>query len=518
MKVVSYARVSTLRQESEGESLANQERAFVRWLERGGHERIASYQDTKSAGTIAQRDEFLRMIHELRRTKPDAIIVDTLDRFTRNLRDGLNVLEELRGHHVGLLPLDWRREKPIDVDDDRDWAEVVDEFTGAESERRRIRRRVRRSRAERAERGATNTYNPPLGIMKKGDRLVPDPQTAWLIAQIDVRFLSGATLADLAKYALALHPDAWTTYSGVRKALANHAYVVAGVRRPEDQRQIDSLLEEMTKRFGRVHKWEHEFAGVFLCGPCFDAGYRNLMSAAFTHAKTKKQSGKAQLICDRRRWGQTGHPDRYFCVSVDRVEPAWHAFIETLSAPEAVDRFASAESREVAEQQRQLGSRLAHLDQSLAALKSRRDAAFDLLADSDREMQSQARKMLSEVERDEAAIGATRGVLLGELASVPTPRRDPAMLREGLAAYRETYARRTTVERNRLNRALCAAIGSNPRVYRDGKPRSKWSTVRVEWPEVTDDVSSVSSSCERDPSDRRPSESPPSSVDRTRRD
>jgi len=36
MRVITYARGSTLDQEQLGESLPNQERAFTRWLERNG--------------------------------------------------------------------------------------------------------------------------------------------------------------------------------------------------------------------------------------------------------------------------------------------------------------------------------------------------------------------------------------------------------------------------------------------------------------------------------------------------
>lgn len=484
MRVVTYSRVSTVRQEAEGSSLDNQERAFERWLGRG-HERIAAYVEAASGGDIEGRAEFRRMIDELPLTKPEAIVVDTLDRFTRNIRDGLNLLEQLRGHSVGLLPLDWGRDRPLDVDDDRDWADVVDEFTAAEAERRRIRRRIRRAFNERRERGATLTNNPPIGVRKVGDRLQRDPDTAWLIEEVDARFLAGETLAEVAKWARAAHPNAWGTYGGVRKALANHTYVVAGVRRPDVQQHIDLLLERMTQRFGKKTRWQHEFAGVFRCGVCADAGYDGRMSASFSHARTKKQYGKPELICDKKRSGNTAHPERYFCVGVERVEGAWRSYMEFVSSEGLIDAWAAKERDSGASTRRALERRLAQIDQEAGALKRRRDAAFDLLADRNAAVTAQARKMLSELERDEQALAATRAVVLGDLAgSKPIDERDPAVLREALSAYRDLYDAAPIATRNRLNRALCAALGSHPRIYRDGKPKSRWSVIRVEWPEL----------------------------------
>lgn len=99
-------------------------------------------------------------------------------------------------------------------------------------------------------------------------------------------------------------------------------------------------------------------------------------------------------------------------------------------------------------------------------------------------MKRQARKLLTEVERDETALVAARAIVVGELADEPVTQRDPAVLREALAVYHDRYERADLAVRNRLNRALCAAIGSHPRVYRIGKPKSRWSVVEVRWPEL----------------------------------
>lgn len=278
MRIVSYARVSTLGQESEGESLDNQERAFQQYIARSGADHIASYREAKSAKNIAGRAEFSRMIADLPITKPDCIVVDTLDRFTRNLREGLNTLEQLRGHHVGLLPLDWQRREPIDLDNDSDWSQVVEEFQAAERERRRIRKRVKRSYEGRRERGATTTNRAPFGLRKVGDRLVPDAQSVWIVDDAEARALAGEDFLAIARWAKSLHPAAWSTASSVRTAFENDSYVLAGARTPDRHRALCEMLALRASRFGQRRENESEFTGVILCGPCFDAGNLALMT------------------------------------------------------------------------------------------------------------------------------------------------------------------------------------------------------------------------------------------------
>ena len=69
----------------------------------------------------------------------------------------------------------------------------------------------------------------------------------------------------------------------------------------------------------------------------------------------------------------------------------------------------------------------------------------------------------------------------------PAPSRDAALLRAALDAYTEVYDEEDAAGRNRLNRALVAAIGSRPRLYRlgPGGKGSRWhSPVVLRWPEI----------------------------------
>jgi DNA invertase Pin-like site-specific DNA recombinase len=80
MRVVTYARVSTINQETEGQSLSNQELAFQKWISKERATGIRAYAGSKSAKSIEERSEFSRMISELPILRPDLVIVDTIDR------------------------------------------------------------------------------------------------------------------------------------------------------------------------------------------------------------------------------------------------------------------------------------------------------------------------------------------------------------------------------------------------------------------------------------------------------
>lgn len=483
MRVVSYSRVSTLLQENQGQSLVNQERAFTQWLERTGHTRVRAYRESASAGTIEGRAEFTRMLSELPKLKVDVVIVDTLDRWTRNLREGLNIMEELRNHGIGLLPLDWHRDKPLDLESDKDWADVVDEFTAAEAERRRIRKRIRRAYEGRRERGATLTNKPPFGLVKQGDRLVPDRERAWIITEADKKFIAGRSLAEIGRFLKAADPRAPGTSSGVRMLFENQSFVVAGIRSLKTQESLAARVNELRTRYGRSVRNVHEFAGVFLCGKCADAGFIRRM-AAVQWATTAKARPRSFLICagERSKKNESAHPTTSFSVQSFRIEPLWKTLIGQLLSDDIwVEKWSRHSSDK--SPRRKLERRLAQLDEEAAKLKARRDAAFDLLTSKKRALQSQAHKLLQETEADEAALAAQRATILGELATAKPVQRNPAELRQALQAFAKGYKRANVATRNRLNRALCAAIGSYPRIYRDGMPRHRKAPVRVSWPE-----------------------------------
>lgn len=89
-KVAVYLRVSTLDQES---GLASQEQAIQDYLEGHGIEGVRWYRDRMS-GATTKRPEFKRLQKDIFNGKVKTVIVWKLDRISRSLRDGINIMHD----------------------------------------------------------------------------------------------------------------------------------------------------------------------------------------------------------------------------------------------------------------------------------------------------------------------------------------------------------------------------------------------------------------------------------------
>ena len=196
MRIVTYARVSTKSQSDRGTSLNDQEKRFSEWLERSGHKRVRAYAEAMSGGKNMQERTFQGMLEDLPHLGAEALVVDSLDRFTRDKIAGAAMTHQLREIGVKLWELEYSDEQPFDltVDEHRDY--IVQRFSDAEAERRRIKKRQQKRYKEQRERNMTTTNRPAFGLRLAGDRkghrwLEPDPDTAAIVNEVDRRILAG---------------------------------------------------------------------------------------------------------------------------------------------------------------------------------------------------------------------------------------------------------------------------------------------------------------------------------------
>lgn len=87
-KTAVYVRVSTF-----GQNVDGQKREIERWLEGNGINDAVWYTD-KATGTNLDRPEFERLQRDIFDGKIKMIVVWKLDRLSRSLRDGINVLAD----------------------------------------------------------------------------------------------------------------------------------------------------------------------------------------------------------------------------------------------------------------------------------------------------------------------------------------------------------------------------------------------------------------------------------------
>jgi DNA invertase Pin-like site-specific DNA recombinase len=101
-RVALYARVST---RDRGQDLETQLVPLRSYAAGHGWEAV-EYADTASAGDLARRVEWRRLLDDVRRRRVDAVIVVRLDRAFRSTLFALSTLEELRHHGVAFVAME----------------------------------------------------------------------------------------------------------------------------------------------------------------------------------------------------------------------------------------------------------------------------------------------------------------------------------------------------------------------------------------------------------------------------
>ena len=101
MKIALYLRVSTEDQAKEGYSLEVQRETLEAFAKREGLEIYKVYSDDGISGATTNRPALAALLADAKGGKFGLVLVAKLDRFSRNLRDLLNLVDELCSYGVG---------------------------------------------------------------------------------------------------------------------------------------------------------------------------------------------------------------------------------------------------------------------------------------------------------------------------------------------------------------------------------------------------------------------------------
>ena len=148
--VCAYCRVSTDETDQKN-SLASQKMFFSGYFEYNENwNNVGVFADEGISGTsLEKRDEFKKMISLANQRKIDIILTKEVSRFSRNVRDLLNTVEELRQKGVYI----WFLSDNINTEEDNYREKLVDAAAAAEKESLRTSRRVRWGHEQQMKRG-----------------------------------------------------------------------------------------------------------------------------------------------------------------------------------------------------------------------------------------------------------------------------------------------------------------------------------------------------------------------------
>lgn len=176
---VGYVRVSTEGQATDGVSLEAQRSRIAAWSEANGYQLETVYSDAGVSGKRADNRPGLQAALEHATRDGCALVVYSLARLARSVRDTLDVAELLDKAGADLVSLSER------IDTTSAAGRMVFRMLAvlAEFERDLTAERTREALAHKRERG--EAYSPtPFGYRREGDRLVADTEAQEAIGLI----------------------------------------------------------------------------------------------------------------------------------------------------------------------------------------------------------------------------------------------------------------------------------------------------------------------------------------------
>lgn len=180
LRVAIYIRVSTDRQVKEGDSMRDQLSTGQKYIDT--HENmilVDTYIDDGISGQKLKRDDFQRLLDDVRAGKIDLVIFTRLDRWFRNLRHYLNTQDILDKYGVSWTAI----EQPyFDTSTPHGRAFVNNSMIWAELEAQNDSDRILGVFDDKVDNGEVLSGSTPLGYSIKDKHLTPDNDAPTAVA------------------------------------------------------------------------------------------------------------------------------------------------------------------------------------------------------------------------------------------------------------------------------------------------------------------------------------------------
>lgn len=196
LKVCAYARVSSDSNDQLNSFLA-QVKHYTDFIQ--GHpewEFVDIYADEGLTGTrMDKRDEFQRLLKDCRKGKIDCILTKSISRFSRNTRDCLETIRELK---VLGIEIEFEKEH---INTGKISSEMIIGVLGsmAQEESISISNNMRLGYQMRMKSGKFITCNPPYGYKLSGRDLLIDEDEAQIVRRIFKCYLSGKGVNEISE-------------------------------------------------------------------------------------------------------------------------------------------------------------------------------------------------------------------------------------------------------------------------------------------------------------------------------
>lgn len=270
LRVAIYIRVSTDAQAKEGDSMRDQLATGQKYIE--SHENMIladTYVDDGISGQKLNRDDFQRLLDDIRAGQIDLVIFTRLDRWFRSLRHYLNTQDILDRHGVSWTAI----EQPyFDTSTPHGRAFVNNSMIWAELEAQNDSDRILDVFDDKVDHGEVLSGSTPLGYSIKDKHLVPDDDAPTAVAIFQYYRRNGnlsATLRHMeSEFGLV------RSATSLKSMLTNKKYI--GEFRDNKEycpALIDRELFEDVQRLLKINikdgkKHDYIFSGLIVCNDC----------------------------------------------------------------------------------------------------------------------------------------------------------------------------------------------------------------------------------------------------------
>lgn len=270
LRVAIYIRVSTDRQVKEGDSMRDQLATGQKYIDT--HENmilVDTYIDDGISGQKLKRDDFQRLLDDVRAGKIDLVIFTRLDRWFRNLRHYLNTQDILDKHGVSWTAI----EQPyFDTSTPHGRAFVNNSMIWAELEAQNDSDRILGVFDDKVDNGEVLSGSTPLGYSIKDKHLIPDDDAPTAVAIFQF-YRKNGNLSETLRH-MESEFGLVRTHASLKNMLTNTKYI--GVFRDNKEycpAIIDRELFEDVQRLLSINikdgkKYDYIFSGLVVCEDC----------------------------------------------------------------------------------------------------------------------------------------------------------------------------------------------------------------------------------------------------------
>ena len=337
LRVAIYIRVSTDRQVKEGDSMRDQLATGQRYID--SHENmilVDTYIDDGISGQKLKRDDFQRLLDDVRDGRIDLIIFTRLDRWFRNLRHYLNTQDILDRNNVSWTAI----EQPyFDTSTPHGRAFVNNSMIWAELEAQNDSDRILGVFDDKVDNGEVLSGSTPLGYGIVDKHLHPDDDAPTAVSIFQFYRRTG-NLSETLRY-MEREFGLVRSAASLKNMLTNTKYV--GVFRDNENycpAIIDRDLFDDVQRLLSINikdgkKHDYIFSGLVVCSDC-----DHVMSGCQQRSGGRPRADGTRIIykysCYRCRQGVNLHrcPNRKIVMEstleamlLDRIRPELEKYI-----------------------------------------------------------------------------------------------------------------------------------------------------------------------------------------------